>query len=35
MQALLQQLNEDDLAALVQGLRAINRLVNQKCRAPL
>ena len=34
MQTLIQQLNEDDLAALVQGLRAINRLVNQKCSTP-
>jgi DNA-binding MarR family transcriptional regulator len=34
MQTLIQQLNQDDLAALVQGLRAINRLVSQKCSTP-
>ena len=30
MQTLIQQLNEDDLAALLQGIRAINQLVEQK-----
>lgn len=31
MQTLIQQLDEDDLAALLQGIRAINRLIEQKC----
>ncbi len=33
MQNLIQKLDEDDLAALLQGLRAINRVVVEKSRA--
>src|SRR6266571_2185678 len=33
MQTWLHELDEDNLAAFLQGLRAINRLVNQKCSA--
>ena len=33
MQNLIQKLDEDDLAALLQGLRAINRVVVEESRA--
>jgi len=33
MQNLIQKLDEDDLAALLQGLRALNRVVNAESRA--
>ena len=31
MHSLIQKLDEDDLAALLQGLRAINRVANEEC----
>jgi MarR family transcriptional regulator, organic hydroperoxide resistance regulator len=33
MQTLIQKLDKDDLAALLQGLQALNRLVDKKSRA--
>jgi DNA-binding MarR family transcriptional regulator len=31
MQTLIQKLDEDDLAALLQGLRAMNRVLDEEC----
>ena len=33
IQTLIQKLEEDDLAALLQGLRALNRVVNEESKA--
>ncbi len=33
LQTLIQKLDEDDLAALLQGLRALNRVVDEESRA--